>query len=73
MRRCSDNGYLGTLDIAFLRSDTETNIYAERATGGWIELTNAEIYLSEPDTEQSRSICVSKVGQVSVSQDPCPS
>ena len=73
VKRCSDTGYLETLNMAFLRSDTETVINAERATGGWIELTNAELYLSEPDAEQSRSICVSKVGQVSVSQDPCPS
>lgn len=59
------------LDIAFLRSDTDTVINGKRASSGWTPLSSAEIRIGSP-TEEFRSICVSSVGQVSVMAEDCP-
>lgn len=63
---------ISDLDIAFLRSDTASVINGKRATNGdWVALSSAEIRVASP-TGEYRSICVSSVGQVSVTGESCP-
>ncbi len=61
---------LSELDISFLRSNTETIINGKRSSG-WVALTSAEIYIKEPEDGNMRAICVSSIGQVSVTGDDC--
>lgn len=68
--RCSP-GYLTDLDIAFLRSDSDTVMNGKRTTGDWIQLTSASVYVQSPEGIDKRAICVSKVGQVSVTIGDC--
>lgn len=62
---------LDTMDIVFVRSSTESAINALR-NGTWEELISAEIYVSSADSLGTRGICISRVGQVSVTQGTCP-
>ena len=57
------------LDITFLRSDTETVINGK--AGSWVTLTSAEIEITWPQTDTKRYVCISRIGQVSVSQEEC--
>lgn len=72
-RYCSDDGSspLTSLDVVFLRSNTtDAAITGQRA--GSVAFAKAEIYISSPDGETSRAICVSQVGQISVAYAACP-
>ncbi len=71
-RRCSSDNYITSLDIVFRRPDTDAIINAKRSTGAWIQLTSAEIQIATPDRSAVRSVCVSTVGQISVSSSACP-
>lgn len=70
---CSTDGVtpLEALDVVFVRSSTESAIHAYRGTS-WIPLVSAEIYISSADETASRGICISRVGQVSITQTTCP-
>lgn len=71
-RRCStDATPLTYLNILFLRSSADTLFMGYRGTG-WVALNSAEIYLLSPDGLGTRGICVSRAGQVSVTQGTCP-
>jgi prepilin-type N-terminal cleavage/methylation domain-containing protein len=63
---------LTELNIVFLRSNTESIVVAKR-NGAWMPLTSAEIYISSADALASRAICISRVGQISVTNSTtCP-
>jgi hypothetical protein len=62
---------LESLDIVFVRSSTESAIHAYRGST-WEPLVSAEIYISSADETASRGICISRVGQVSITQTTCP-
>ena len=66
---CADDG-LNQIHIVFLRPNTESQIIGRQGTA-YIELTSAEIYIETADGVVSRGVCVSKVGQVSVTTDTC--
>lgn len=69
---CSDADDLRELNIVFRRPNTET-IMAGNLAGSWIQLSGAAIYVSSPDQAAVRGICISSVGQVSVSlAGTCP-
>lgn len=69
---CSTDGLpLTSLDVAFVRANTETAVNAVRS-GSSVQLTTAEIYISSADGQASRAVCVNKVGQVSVALGNCP-
>jgi hypothetical protein len=74
VRRCYSQGYLTGLDILFRRPETDSLINATRAVpaGSRIQLTSAEIYLSTGDGAATRAVCISQVGQISVSSSVCP-
>lgn len=63
-QRCSGS-YLDSLNISFLRPNTQANIVGVRS-GTIIPLTSATITISSPDGTQTRCIKVTKVGQVAV-------
>lgn len=63
--RCND--YLDSLDIVYLRPNTQSIITGVRS-GIRIPLSSATIRISSPDGLSERCILVSKVGQVSVAQ-----
>lgn len=67
--RCSGS-YLDSLDITFLRPNTQATIMGVRA-GAVIPLSKASIYISSPDGTQTRCVSVTKVGQVAVGTT-CP-
>ena len=62
---------LESMDIVFVRSSTESAIHAYRGSG-WESLVSAEIYISSADETATRGICISRVGQVSITQTTCP-
>ncbi len=68
-QRCSGS-YLDSLDISFLRPNTQANILGVRA-GAVIPLTSATITLMSPDGTQTRCVSVTKVGQIAVGTT-CP-
>lgn len=72
-RYCSTDGItpLTALDVVFLRSNTESAIHAYRGTT-WTPLISAEIYIQSADGTATRGICISRVGQVSITQTTCP-
>jgi hypothetical protein len=71
---CAQSGSnrISDLDIAFLRSDTETALNAKRTSGSWLTLTSAAIYIESPDGSNTRAVCVSRVGQISIATSTCP-
>ena len=70
-RYCSDTSGLTAVDIVFVRSNTtDAVITGQRA--GYEAYAKAEIYVTSPDGEVSRGICVSQVGQISVAYSDCP-
>lgn len=72
-RRCSTDTSpaLTELSVSFVRSTSEPAILARR-NGTWIPLTSAEIYLRSADGLGTRGICVSRVGQIAVTNGTCP-
>lgn len=74
VRRCTADGYLTGIDVLFRRPDSDSLINGRRATpaGSYVRLTSAEIYLATPDGRATRAICISSVGQISVSSSACP-
>lgn len=69
---CSDDTVtpLTAMDIVFVRSSTESAINVYRGTS-WNSLISAEIYITSADGSATRGVCVSRVGQVSVTQSTC--
>jgi prepilin-type N-terminal cleavage/methylation domain-containing protein len=72
-RYCSTDGVtpLTELSVVFVRSTTEAAVVAKR-NGVWTALTSAELYLRSADGLGTRGICVSRVGQISVTNGTCP-
>ncbi len=62
--RCSGS-YLDSLDITFLRPNTQASIVGMHA-GVPIDLVSASIHVSSPDGSQERCVNITKVGQVAV-------
>jgi len=71
--RCSTDSTspLTSLVVTFVRSTTDTAFLAQRA-GSWISLSDARIYLKSADSNDERQLCLSQVGQISVSYADCP-
>lgn len=64
---------LTTLDVAFMRPNTDTVITARRQSAATIDTaTSAQIYLSTADGSATRGVCFSPLGQVSVAVGTCP-
>lgn len=61
---------LTEMNVVFLRSNTESAVLAKR-NGVWTVLTSAEIYLQPYDGSSTKGICVSRVGQISVTNGTC--
>ena len=61
---------LTEMNVVFLRSNTESAVLAKR-NGVWTVLTSAEIYLQSYDGSSTKGICVSRVGQISVTNGTC--
>jgi len=59
------------LDVVFLRSSTEAAINVYRGSS-WYPMTSAEIYITSAEGDSTRGICISRVGQVSVTLTTCP-
>jgi prepilin-type N-terminal cleavage/methylation domain-containing protein len=68
--RCSPTDF-ATMDIVFMRPNTNSVIIGKTTSGTLISLTDATIYLNSPDNQAQRCITVSKVGQVAVTTS-CP-
>lgn len=70
--RC--NGYIDSLDIVYLRPNTQSVVTGVRA-GTRVPLSDATIRIQSPDGSVERCIYVSRVGQVSVhtkGETECP-
>ncbi len=67
---CSDTGALDTLDIVYVRPSTDSIITGTDG-GTQFTLSRAMIYVTTPDGQAERGVCVSVVGQVSVVQGTC--
>ncbi len=63
---------LTTLDVVFMRPNTDAIVSGRRSTGAPIELTSAQIYLSTANGSATRGICITQIGQISVSEGNCP-
>lgn len=72
-RYCSDDGGspLTALDVVFIRSNTTDAVITGQRAGS-VAFAKAEIYISSPEGEATRAICVSQVGQISVAFATCP-
>lgn len=70
-RYCSDTSGLTALDVVFVRSNTTDAVITGQRAGSEA-YAKAEIYVTSPDGEVSRAICVSQVGQISVAYSACP-
>lgn len=70
--RCSnDSTPLTELNVVFRRPNTET-IASGRRSSTVIALSGAAIYIAAPNSSVTRGICISSVGQVSVTNGTCP-
>jgi len=63
---------IDTIDIVFLRPNTDSIITANRTSVGQTQLIDATVTLSAPNGNGSRAICVSYAGQISVASSTCP-
>lgn len=63
---------LTSLDVVFMRPNTDAIVSGRRSTGAPIELTSAQIYLSTANGLVTRGICITQIGQISVSEGNCP-
>jgi prepilin-type N-terminal cleavage/methylation domain-containing protein len=65
---CSTDGTspLTTLDIVFMRPNTDAIMTGQRSGAGRVDFTSAAIYLTTPDNSATRAVCFTRVGQVSV-------
>lgn len=72
--RCSTDATnpIGSIDMVFLRPNTDSVLSAKVAGGAYFKISDATIELSAPNNGGSRSICVSYAGQVSVATSTCP-
>ncbi len=71
-RYCSTNDSLSSIDVVFLRSNTTDTIMTGQRSAGPTALSKAEIYIRSNNGGDTRGICVSQVGQVSVAFGTCP-
>jgi hypothetical protein len=72
LERC--NGYLDTLDILYLRPNTQSVVTGVRS-GTRVPLSDATIRIQSPDGTVERCVYISRVGQVSVhtkGETECP-
>ena len=70
---CSTDGTpLTAVDVVFIRSNTTDTIMTGQRSGSPVTLSKAEIYIKDADSLSSRGICISQLGQVSVSFGDCP-
>ena len=72
--RCSTDqtNPITSIDIVFLRPNTDTVVTASRSGAGDIQLKDLSITLSTPDNAAQRLVCVSYAGQISVTPTACP-
>ncbi len=63
---------LTALDVLFIRSNTTDAILTAQKAGVSVPLTKAEIYLQSATGAITRGICVSLLGQISVTTTTCP-
>jgi prepilin-type N-terminal cleavage/methylation domain-containing protein len=70
--KCStDSTPLTSIDMVFLRPNTDSVITGVIG-GSTVQLDDASIYLSAPNGEGVRAVCVSYAGQISVASTTCP-
>lgn len=65
---CSTDGAspLTSLDIVYMRPNTDAVMTGRRSSASTVTLTSAAIYISTADGSATRGICFSQVGQISV-------
>lgn len=63
---------LTAIDVSFVRSNTTDAILTAQQGGASVPLTKAEIYLQSADGVTTRGVCVSLLGQISVTTTTCP-
>lgn len=63
---------LTALDVLFIRSNTTDAILTGQLSGASVPLTKAEIYIQSADGATTRGVCVSLLGQISVTTTTCP-
>lgn len=72
-RYCSsDSTPLTALDVTFVRSNTTDTIMTGQRLGASVPLSKAEIYVRDADGVNVRGVCVSQLGQVSITSAACP-
>lgn len=69
--RCTSTGYLTGIDIVFLRPNTDSVVVGLTAGTG-TKLLDAQVTLTAPSGNGSRSICVTQAGEISVATSTCP-
>lgn len=71
---CSDDASspLQSIDMVFLRPNTDSIITGNRVGIGDTQLVDARIVLTSPRSGSSRLICLSYAGEVSVATSTCP-
>lgn len=69
--RCTSDGYLTGIDVVFIRPNTDSVVTGLRNAGN-VQLNDAQITISPPDGSAVRTVCVTKVGEVSVTATTCP-
>ncbi|MCI0597783.1 prepilin-type N-terminal cleavage/methylation domain-containing protein [Candidatus Parcubacteria bacterium] len=62
---------LTALDVTFVRSNTTDAILTGHQSSGSIALRNAKLYLRSPQGTETRGICISSIGHISVSYAAC--
>lgn len=70
-QRCTSRNELTGIDMVFLRPNTDSIITGLQSSGP-IKLSDAQITISAPGNAASRYVCVTSVGQISVTTAPCP-
>lgn len=63
---------LTSLDVVFMRPNTDTVITGRRQSAAPVTLTSAAIYLTTNDNSATRGVCFTQVGQISVATSTCP-
>jgi prepilin-type N-terminal cleavage/methylation domain-containing protein len=70
-RDCSTTGSITALEVTFVRSNTTDTVmtgYMPSATA----LSKAEVYLRSVDGGDTRAVCISQAGQISIAYTTCP-
>jgi len=63
---------LTALNVVFMRPNTDAIVVGTRSAGAPLTLTSGAIYITSADGTATRGICITQIGQISVSLTTCP-